>query len=95
MKGGLSDFTEIIHKRLSGVARRNKKRMKFVIKWIAWILVVVGALNWGLVGFFTYNPILELLGAGITRVVYDLVGISAVILIVFKVMKMKGMKKRR
>jgi hypothetical protein len=72
-----------------------KKRMKYVLKWIVWILVVIGALNWGFVGFFTYNPILTLLGVGITRVVYDLVGLSAVVLIVFKVLKMKGMRKKR
>jgi uncharacterized protein len=46
---------------------------------IAWILVVVGALNWGLVGLFEYNLVEDLAGVGttLTNVVYDLVGLSA------------------
>lgn len=68
--------------------------MKFVLKWIAWILAVVGALNWGLVGFFNFN-LVESIVPGIANIVYDLVGLSAVVLIIFKVMKMKGVKKRK
>lgn len=72
----------------------NKKRMKYILKWIAWVLVVVGALNWGLVGFFNFNLVTAVV-PGLANVVYDAVGVSAVVLIVFKAMKMKGMKKRR
>jgi len=74
----------------------NKKggKMKKVIKLIAWILVVIGALNWGLVGAFDLD-LVDLIFGSITwlaKTVYILVGISALILIVFKLMK-KGMKK--
>ncbi len=70
--------------------------MKYIVKWIAWILTVVGALNWGLVGFFNFNLVYSLFGATTaSKVVYGAVGVSAVVLIVFKVMKMKSMKKRR
>jgi uncharacterized membrane protein YuzA (DUF378 family) len=49
------------------------------IEWIAWVIVVIGGLNWGLVGFFNYNLVSSLLGDGLaTRVVYDIVGLSAV-----------------
>ena len=45
---------------------------------VALVLVVVGALNWGLVGFFNYNLVNTLLGSWPTveRVVYVLVGLS-------------------
>lgn len=49
-----------------------------VVNWIAMILVVVGALNWGLVGFFEYNLVEALLGAWpmVVRVAYGVVGVS-------------------
>ena len=48
---------------------------------IALALVVVGALNWGLIGLFDFNLVDALLGAGsaLSRIVYALVGISAVV----------------
>jgi uncharacterized protein len=62
--------------------------MKYVLKWIAWILVIIGALNWGLVGLFNFNLVDSLFGSGlVSSIVYSLVGLSAVILIVFKIMK--------
>ena len=50
-----------------------------ILGWIAFILVVVGGLNWGLVGFFEFNLVETIFGAGsvLTSVVYDLVGLSA------------------
>lgn len=46
---------------------------------LAWVLVVIGALNWGLVGFFDYNLVTSLFGedSTLTTVVYDAVGIAA------------------
>ncbi|OGY18088.1 MAG: hypothetical protein A2784_02895 [Candidatus Chisholmbacteria bacterium RIFCSPHIGHO2_01_FULL_48_12] len=50
--------------------------LKPVSKW----LVVVGAINWGLVGFMDYNLVDSLLGSwpGVVRVVYLLVGAAGV-----------------
>ena len=58
---------------------------------VAYLLVVVGGLNWGLVGFFDYNLVDEVLGAGSTAamVVYDLVGVAAVWMFVAMVKMMK------
>ncbi|MFA7278106.1 MAG: DUF378 domain-containing protein [Candidatus Gracilibacteria bacterium] len=53
-------------------------------KWICNALVLVGALNWGLVGFFSFNLVEKLLGSwpmAIT-VTYDLVGVAAVLCVV-------------
>ena len=46
---------------------------------VAFVLLVVGGLNWGLVGLFQYNLVESLLGmgSGLTMLVYVLVGASA------------------
>lgn len=46
---------------------------------VTWILGIIGGLNWGLIGFFNYNLVQTLFGAGtpIARVIYDVVGLSA------------------
>lgn len=48
---------------------------------VAHLLVVVGGLNWGLIGFFEYNLVDELFGVGsdIARVVYCAVGLAALL----------------
>jgi uncharacterized protein len=50
---------------------------------ITLVLVIVGGLNWGLVGLADWNLVAGLFGAGSTlsRLVYVLVGLSAVWLI--------------
>ena len=52
--------------------------MKF-INILTLVLVIVGGLNWGLVGLFGFDLVAALFGAGsaLTRVVYILVGLSA------------------
>jgi uncharacterized membrane protein YuzA (DUF378 family) len=51
---------------------------------VAAVLLVVGGLNWGLVGFFNFDLVATLFGAGspLARVVYGLVGIAALYQIV-------------
>lgn len=50
---------------------------------IALALLVVGGLNWGLIGLFRLDLVATLFGAmaAISRVIYILVGLSAVILL--------------
>ncbi len=59
------------------------------IELIALILVVIGGLNWGLVGVFNFDLVASIFGAmsGISRVVYTLVGLSAVYIAVVKLAK--------
>jgi uncharacterized membrane protein YuzA (DUF378 family) len=54
------------------------------IDWIALVLVVVGGLNWGLVGLFGFDLVAAIFGSMsfLSRVVYTLVGVSAVYTIV-------------
>lgn len=53
------------------------------IDWVAMVLVIVGGLNWGLVGAFKYNLVDSIFGdmSAISRIVYVLVGLSAAYLI--------------
>lgn len=48
--------------------------------WIAIILLVVGGLNWGLVGLFNFDLVATLFGemTPLSRIVYVIVGISAI-----------------
>lgn len=50
------------------------------LDWVALVLVLVGALNWGLVGFFSFDLVKTLFGdmSTLSRIVYALVGVAAV-----------------
>lgn len=50
-----------------------------IVSAVALALIIIGGLNWGLVGFFEYNFVDGLLGEGsvVSRVVYGLVGVAA------------------
>lgn len=52
-----------------------------MINGIALLLVIVGAVNWGLVGAFEFNLVSFLFGPGtlFSRIIYSLVGISGLI----------------
>lgn len=60
--------------------------------WIALILMLVGALNWGLVGFFGYDLVKAIFGdmTTMSKVVYDLVGLAAVYMIIAMPSKSKA-----
>jgi len=51
-----------------------------VLDLISLVLVIVGALNWGLVGFFGFDLVAAIFGdmSILSRIVYSLVGLSAV-----------------
>lgn len=52
---------------------------KDVVYLVALILVLVGALNWGFWGLFNFDLVAKVFGEDSTlaKVVYDLVGLSA------------------
>lgn len=54
-----------------------------LIRNIAVILTIIGGLNWGLVGFFDFDLVAAIFGpmSYLSRIVYSLVGISALALI--------------
>lgn len=49
---------------------------------IALVLVIIGAINWGLIGFFRYDLVSSIFGgetSAISRVIFALVGLSGLI----------------
>lgn len=49
------------------------------IDWIAMTLLIIGGLNWGLVGLFHFDLVATLFGedSALSRAVYTIVGLSA------------------
>ena len=62
---------------------------KSSIDWLALVLVIVGGLNWGLVGLFGFDLVAAIFGtmSMLSRIVYSLVGLAAVYTIYFATKK--------
>ena len=56
-----------------------------VLDCIALTLAIIGAVNWGLIGFFSFDLVALIFGnmSCISRVIYALVGISGLYLLSF------------
>ena len=54
------------------------------LKYFSYIMVIIGALNWGLIAFFGYDLVANLFGemSATSRIIYGIVGISAIISLV-------------
>jgi uncharacterized protein len=48
---------------------------------VAMLLVVVGAINWGLVGLLDLNLVSSILGATLSKFVYILVGVGGLLVL--------------
>jgi uncharacterized membrane protein YuzA (DUF378 family) len=52
------------------------------IQRIALVLTIIGAINWGLIGFFQFDLVAAIFGgqnAAIARIIYGLVGIAGLL----------------
>lgn len=51
------------------------------LHWITLVLVIIGAINWGLVGLFQFNLVTAIFGDGsaLSRIVFIVVGISGIV----------------
>ncbi len=50
-----------------------------VIGCVSKLLMIIGALNWGLVGFFQYDLVADLFGgmsSGLSRFIYAIIGLA-------------------
>ncbi len=58
---------------------------KNVLDWVALVLVIVGSVNWGLVGLFDFNLVELVLGTVpfLVTLVYILVGLAGLYLIYY------------
>jgi len=63
-----------------------------ILDIIAMILLIIGGLNWGLIGAVNFNVIEVIFGSAwfITRLIYLLVGISAI----YQIVQLRKMQKR-
>ena len=52
-----------------------------VIDKIALILIIIGAINWGLIGIFKFDLVATIFGnmTVISRIIYGLVGVSGIL----------------
>lgn len=57
-----------------------------LITSLAFLLVIVGALNWGLVGLFNFDLVAAIFGSMsvASRIVYVLVGLSGLYLLIWR-----------
>ena len=60
-------------------AHGSEVRRFNAMDWISMILLIVGGLNWGLVGLADFDLVATLFGegSGLSRIVYILVGVAA------------------
>jgi uncharacterized membrane protein YuzA (DUF378 family) len=63
----------------SGDTITDKRLSRFnALDWIAMVLMIIGAINWGLVGAFGFNLVSAIFGdmSAISRIIYVLVGLA-------------------
>ena len=62
---------------------------KNALDWITAVLVIVGGINWGLVGAFKFNLVNTIFGSmsWLENLVYILVGLSAIYMLYFMTKK--------
>jgi len=56
---------------------------------ITYTLLVIGGLNWALVGFFNYNLVGKVFSTGLARIIYSVIGVAA-LYGVFSITRMKA-----
>ncbi len=65
------------------VTADTAREWRFIMKivdTIALILILIGAINWGLIGFFSFDLVRVIFGnmSMVSRIIYALVGIAAI-----------------
>jgi uncharacterized protein len=51
-----------------------------ILHIVAWVLLIIGGLNWGLVGVADVDLVAKIFGAGsvLSRIIYILIGLSGI-----------------
>jgi uncharacterized protein len=71
---------ETIYKRTNLILREETSMSG--IQRAALVLTIIGAINWGLVGFFQFDLVAAIFGgqdSGLARIIYGLVGLAGLI----------------
>lgn len=76
MNAPATERRHLSDRRTTGIMSKTKMN---ALDWVAMVLLIVGGLNWGMVGLFNYDLVAALFGTQtpFSRVVYVLVGLSA------------------
>jgi len=58
-----------------------------ILQAVCYFFIIVGAINWGLIGGFNYNLVEALFGVGtvLTRIIYIIVGVSAIVSLILTI----------
>lgn len=69
----------------SNPGARSNVAVVSALDWVALVLLIIGGLNWGLVGAFSFDLVAAIFGEMSigSRIVYCLVGLSALYVIFF------------
>lgn len=53
------------------------------LDWVSTVLVIIGAVNWGLIGLFDFNLVSAIFGAfsAVTRIIYVIVGLAGLYMV--------------
>ena len=60
--------------------KKNLKKVLFTIDWISVVLLLIGGINWGLVGLLNYN-LVQVIFNSLSRVIYSIVGVFSLYVI--------------
>lgn len=68
---------------MDNVTNVNVRKLN-VFDWIALILVIIGGINWGLIGLFRFDLVAAIFGdmSAFSRVIYTLVGVGALYILI-------------
>jgi uncharacterized membrane protein YuzA (DUF378 family) len=73
--------THTVERRVTPDRRANslQKTRLSTLEWVSMILMIVGGINWGLIGLFSFDLVAALFGpmSAMSRIVYTLVGLAA------------------
>lgn len=51
------------------------------LDWFCLVLTTIGGINWGLIGFFNYDLVDAVFAGTLARIIYGIVGLSALYLV--------------
>jgi len=73
----------IKYKNKKGLINGGNMKKLTGLDWIAVVLLIIGGLNWGLIGIFRFDLIAALFGymSWFTRIIYTLAGIAGIYVI--------------
>lgn len=79
MNPGINERRHIPDRRVSSGAIRHGATRMNALDWVTMVLMIIGGLNWGLVGLFNVDLVATLFGqmSALSRIIYVLVGLSA------------------